>query len=187
MAIHPAQTVLLKTDEIVTVRSATPEDADSILELARVTHEDGEGAVSEADEFTSNADVFRRKITAATNHERKLVLVAARDDVIVGYLQFEAGMRRRLAHQGEFGLWVRPEWRSRGIGRVLLAALIAWAPTVGVERIGLTVISTASRALGLYESLGFREEGRRVRQIKFAPDQYADQIHMVRFIETDAV
>lgn len=58
------------------------------------------------------------------------------------------------------GVYVGPELRGRGVGRALLAALIAHARTVpGVERITLAVTATQPAAHALYRSLGFAPWG----------------------------
>jgi RimJ/RimL family protein N-acetyltransferase len=48
---------------------------------------------------------------------------------------------------------------------------------------GLAVFATNARAIGLYRKLGFVEEGRRPREVKFGADQYVDDILMYRFVK----
>jgi ribosomal-protein-alanine N-acetyltransferase len=55
--------------------------------------------------------------------------------------------------------------RGRGIGRALLEAGIGWAKDRGAEVVHLEVDERNTSALGLYESMGFEEWGRR-------PDYY---------------
>lgn len=54
-----------------------------------------------------------------------------------------------------------PEARGRGIGRTLLAHLIAEARVAGCEVVHLDVRADNEAALGLYASFGFTELGRR--------------------------
>lgn len=56
----------------------------------------------------------------------------------------------------EMSVWVAPEMRGRGIGRILLKALILEARKCGVSRISLSVES-GNFAKHLYRSLGFEE------------------------------
>ena len=51
-------------------------------------------------------------------------------------------------------------YRGLGIGRALMAATINAALACGITRIELTVRADNTRAIALYESLGFVAEGR---------------------------
>ncbi len=76
-----------------------------------------------------------------------------------------------------------PKVRSRGLGTLLLNRLIAWAKEVPqLEKINLRVISNNPRAMGLYRKLGFLEEGRRIREIKYSDGSYADEILMGKLL-----
>lgn len=55
--------------------------------------------------------------------------------------------------------------RGRGLGRALIASGIDWARERGARKVHLEVDERNTSALGLYESLGFEEFGRR-------PDYY---------------
>lgn len=55
-------------------------------------------------------------------------------------------------------LFVRPEFRSHGIGRVLAERLIGEAAEIGYTRMRLdTVPGRMDRAIAMYRELGFRE------------------------------
>ena len=58
------------------------------------------------------------------------------------------------------GMWVLPEWRGRGGGRMLMEAALEARPP-DVHKIELEVFPDNEAAIGLYRSLGFEEEGLR--------------------------
>ena len=76
---------------------------------------------------------------------------------VVGYLCFwEIGHEIHITN-----LAVHPVWRRRGVARRLLAAALAEGVARGVILAFLEVRPSNTRALALYESLGFQVIGRR--------------------------
>jgi putative acetyltransferase len=70
---------------------------------------------------------------------------------------------RTFAHVlGELTVAVHPDWQGRGVGRALFAALLSEVERnrPQVTRVELIARESNARAIGLYESLGFRREGR---------------------------
>ncbi len=58
------------------------------------------------------------------------------------------------------GMWVLPEWRGRGGGRLLAEAALESRPA-DVHKIELDVFTDNEAAIALYRSLGFEQEGLR--------------------------
>jgi len=53
-------------------------------------------------------------------------------------------------------LYVRPQFRESGVGRLLATAVINAAAKIGYQAMRLDTLSTMTAAIALYESLGFR-------------------------------
>lgn len=170
---------ILKDGRKIRIRSCNEADATGLITCAEAYLNDGDGQVWEAGELElteeREIDWIRQKLTAP----RELLLVAEHEGSIIGNLEFTGGNRRRLAHNGEFGMAVLDEWRSLGVGTALLESLIFWAKTHPViEKINLQVIATNQRAIQLYAKFGFKTEGRREREIKYGDGTYADCVLM---------
>ena len=63
-----------------------------------------------------------------------------------------------MAERGHVGLYdivVAPDLRGRGLGRRLVAGLLAWGARAGAGRAYLQVRETNAPAVALYRSLGF--------------------------------
>ena len=66
----------------------------------------------------------------------------------------------------------------------LLVALITWAEQHPVlEKVCLQVFATNTRAIALYTSLGFKEEGRQRRDVKLETGVYVDVFLMAKFVK----
>ncbi len=82
------------------------------------------------------------------------LLLADHDEEVAGI----ACMQRIREDTGEIKrMYVRPEFRRRGIGRSLLEGLLAAAREMGYSRVYLDSVRFMKEAHALYHSLGFRE------------------------------
>ena len=70
-----------------------------------------------------------------------------------------------------------------GIGRMLVNELLDWAEkNPFIEKVSLGVFSTNYRAISLYKSMGFKEEGRKIKEIRMNENEYIDDILMYKFV-----
>ncbi|MGE5297190.1 MAG: N-acetyltransferase family protein [Solirubrobacterales bacterium] len=110
---------------------------------------------------------------------KKLVLGAFDDDELAGVVGLSFEQREKARHKATlFGMYVRPQWRSRGIGRQLvLSALTHAHQRPGVKVIQLTVTEGNVPAVALYESCGFVRFGVEPMAIAVG-SKYLSKIHM---------
>jgi RimJ/RimL family protein N-acetyltransferase len=87
----------------------------------------------------------------------QFVALAAND--VVGWCDVIPKPRAVHAHSGVLGMGLLPEWRGQGHGRALIAATLDAARRFGLTRIELTVYADNVRAIALYRSVGFQQEG----------------------------
>ena len=185
MALIPLQKLRLKDGTEVVLRCAQESDASALLVAVGTIVADGEGMVSEPDEFSKTEEEEKAWIRSLNDHPRQLLLIAEVDGRIVGNIDFHNPKRRRLAHTGEFGMSVQPGWRNRGVGGALLRALIEWAHGVKeIEKISLKVRADNPRAIALYKKHGFVQCGFARDAMKLSDGTYVDDITMERFVRS---
>lgn len=108
-----------------------------------------------------------------------LNLVAVLDGEIVGNASMTRYSGRRL-HAAGIGMGVHDDYCGRGIGTVLLAAMIDSADNwLGIKRLELTVYTDNAPGLRLYEKFGFEKEGL-LRSYGFRAGSYVDAYTMAR-------
>jgi len=175
---------MVKSGEEIVVRSVLPEDTKVLHELTTEILREREFMITDPDEFQFTEEQEHAWLQQHHNDPGMISLLAFAQTTLVGYVHFACEGRRRRAHSGRFGIAVRREWRSKGVGLALLQALLDWAmDDPQVEKVWLEVFATNSRGIHLYEKLGFVEEGRLLKEIKVAPGHYIDLILMGRFVK----
>jgi RimJ/RimL family protein N-acetyltransferase len=110
-------------------------------------------------------------------------LVAEVDGNVVGQLDVRRSPRVAESHRVEFGITVGPEHRGLGVGRALMEAMEVWAREHGITKLMLHVFAHNERAQKLYESMGYRVEGRLRRHVRFPDGEEIDNLVMAKFLE----
>jgi len=91
-------------------------------------------------------------------------LVAEADGAMLGWAALSP-VSRRTAYRGvaEVSVYVADRARRRGVGRALLAALVAQADAAGLWTLQATIFAENAPSIRLHEAAGFRLVGRRER------------------------
>lgn len=141
---------------MINFREMLPEDAD---------------AVAEVEKKCFPVPWSRESFWREASNDNTLYLLILNDDEIIGYagtwISFEEAQITNVA--------VVPEYRGSGNGRALMEELIRRVKEKGVTAMTLEVRPSNTVALGLYESLGFKDCGRRP---KYYSDNGEDAIIM---------
>ena len=90
----------------------------------------------------------------------------------------QIGIRHVLGELHITTIAVKPEYRRRGYARALIGAALAAYPNA--SHVHLEVRPTNVEAIALYESLGFRETGRR-------PRYYGDEDALLMTLNLDEI
>lgn len=106
-------------------------------------------------------------------------LVAAADGTVLGYA-YAAPYRVRAAYRFsvEDSIYIAPEAKRQGLGRVLLEALMRRCAAAGYRQMVAVIGDSGNAAsIGLHESLGFRRIGL-LPAIGFKHDRWIDSVIM---------
>ena len=77
------------------------------------------------------------------------------------------------------GIYLVAEHASTVVGHELVRSARS---NPHVEKVELQVRSSNGRAIALYRSLGFVEEGRKTRRLKIGPNEYVDDVYMALWV-----
>lgn len=184
MAIIASRTIPLGTRRAV-IRSALGDDAEGTLALLKLASHETDHLVRAPDEMLIAAADERAFLDERRACPTDLFLVAEVDAVIVGIASLIGSDLRRLQHAAVLGVSVARAYWGAGLGRALVTELLAWADARGLVRVSLEVLETSTRAIQLYERLGFREEGR-LRAHRLQGGRLLDTLVMARVRELPA-
>lgn len=167
----------------VRVERAVVADAAAVHAIHRRVLAEGQWFVTEADELVEGLDGKVALIRDAWRAPGAAFLVARRGTTVLGWTYVAPGARRRTRHVGRIELMVDAPFRGQGVGRALLAGVVAHAEAGGVLRkLSLTVYAHNVRALALYRAMGFVEEGRRRAEYRFPDGSWRDDLLMARWL-----
>ncbi|MGD2041941.1 MAG: GNAT family N-acetyltransferase [Anaerolineae bacterium] len=101
---------------------------------------------------------WSKRLSSGANSSWDLPLVAEVDSEPVGLAWGRIeGSRPDVAYL--FQMWVAPDYRCQGAGRMLLETVIAWAQAHRTRYVELGVTLSNSPALRLYQRAGFEPAG----------------------------
>ena len=136
--------------EKVSIASGRPEDVPVILDLIR--------ALAEYERMTHEVVATEDDLRTWLFGPRPVaeVVLARAGDVVVGFALFFHNFSTFLGRPGLYleDLFVKPEWRGRGVGRQLLVHLAALAVERGCGRMEWSVLNWNEPAVGFYQRLG---------------------------------
>lgn len=140
-------------------------------------------SMTEPGEFQMSIAQEREWIQAMNENPNHFLRVAESRGNIVGMINLSNGHRRRIAHTAEFGMSVARPFRNQGIGRLLIQAMLDWAhENPQLEKISLKVHADNVRAIHLYQSLGFQQEGYLKKELKYGPNHYVDTLILAKWV-----
>lgn len=176
--------LVMKDGRTATIRPVRMSDAEQLAACNRAVIGAGTGMTRELSQCAhtpEEAEAHARELVDLAEPGAGIALVAVVGEEIGGAGVIRRQPRRRIKHVGHIGIGIAPAYQELGLGRALMVGLIDWAraqPNRAVTRVDLFVFADNARAIRLYESLGFVEEGRRRRAVRYEDGRETDDLIM---------
>ena len=156
------------------IRDANGDDAEVIAAI--YAHHVLNGTAS-YDMVPPPAEMFRAKIGQVASAGWPF-LVAEQDGSILAYA-YATQFRDRDAYRytAEDSIYVHPNWMGRGVGTVLLTALIDRCSAHGFRTIIAVIGGAEPSSIAIHAKLGFREVGR-LHGVGCKKERWLDSVYM---------
>ncbi len=168
-----AATARARTD--VEVRALTNDDVDALTAFFASVPE---GDRTFFKEDVSDPVVIAGWVAVADRHR----LIALVDGEVAGYVAVLKGIGWS-SHVGELRLVIAPEFRQRGIGRLLAQRAVVEALELGVVKLVVDVVAGQDRLFDMFTKLGFEQEGRLRRHVRSATGETHDLLVLSHFVD----
>lgn len=159
----------------VTIRAMEPADAAAVSALIG-----GEGVVAGTLQMPDMAVASRVELLQKIEPGTCRLVGEFEGRIVASAGLHLAGASMRRSHVRSLGIGIAEEWQGKGLGRLLIQRLFDWADNwANVLRIELVVHADNDRAMALYRSMGFIDEGRH-RAYAMKNGRFVDSICMAR-------
>ena len=154
------------------MRPMTPEDWPDVCEVYRLGIETGLATFEQRCPTYESWD---------ENHLHACRIVASDGNRIAGWAALSA-VSRRAVYRGvaELSIYLHPDYKGRGLGRLLLEQLISDSEDSGFWTLQATILAENAVSVALHGRCGFRTVGHRERIAQNSAGQWCDTILMER-------
>lgn len=143
----------------VIIRYSSWEDLDSLLVFANSLSKENTFVMMSGETITRNDEIsYLTEQLRGVEDDTRIHLVA----LVSGVLAANCGIyrkRMRSRHVGDVHISISKDFREEGIGTVLLETLKEEAKKMGLTLLTLTCFENNSRAIHVYEKVGFKKAG----------------------------
>ena len=165
----------------IKIRQVELGDEAELVQLFRAIYQESNFLLFEPGELNISVEEQAQLIEDQMGSESRVLFVADNGEGLIGFLGGTGGQANRNRHSIHIAMGVLEEYQGKGIGRQLLQTFINWASSNMFHRIELTVIEVNIKAKLLYESFGFKIEGKKVNSLK-VNGEYINEYYMAKII-----
>lgn len=174
-------TFQLKNGRACVMPQMTEDDAEELCALLPKMHSESDFLNYLPGEFGKTVEEEKEYIREHTTTPGSLAVVVKVDGRIVAVGGARSPEFKRMAHHAELGLVVLKEFWGLGIGRKIMETIIEWGRRRRLRKMYLKVYADNDRAINLYRSLGFVEEGHLRQDVRRGDGTYGDALIMAKY------
>jgi len=159
---------------MITLRDATATDMAAILPI----YNDAVVNTTAVFDYAPRSLEAQQGWFTAKQEQQLPVLLAVEGDAVLGFASY--GPFRpwpAYRHTVENAIYIAPERRGQGIGKLLLPALFARAQAAGMHAMIAGITADNAASLRLHAQLGFREAGR-LTEVGWKFERWLDLVFM---------
>lgn len=173
--------IKLKDGQTGILRSPREEDVEMLLELVRLTAKETDFLLRCPEECNMTTEQELDWIRKAQVSEDQCVIVCEVNGILAGNCEVRFNRRRKTSHRGSIGIALRKEYWGLGIGTAMFEELICIArKREGTLQLELEFVEGNTRALALYEKMGFCVAGYKPNAIRSKDGKLLKEYFMVR-------
>ena len=162
---------------MIEYRPVRLEDAGKLLAFKKQIYDESPFLSRSSEEYAVDIKGEQASIETILATENALTYLAIENDEIVGCLNIRPYGLSRQKHAASIGVSVKKDYWAQGIGRALMKKAISFFEASALHRLELTVVKDNVRAVDLYKSLGFKEEGL-LKDLQQVDGEYYDVVAM---------
>jgi RimJ/RimL family protein N-acetyltransferase len=170
--------ITLNNNLEVTIRKATIEDAQNMIDFYNVVGGETDFLSFGANEFKRDLREYEDYITATSKEQNSTMLLALIDSEIISIATINSSQKERTKHVGTLGIVISKKYTGLGLGKTLMNDLIEWTKQNEVtKKISLVTNENNAVAIELYKKLGFEVEGL-LKKDNFIRGSYSNTVVM---------
>jgi len=155
------KSITLKSGLQLEIRIPTVADAQPVLDFIDIISHESDNLTFGPGEFGITLEQEKNYFSHLKDDKDNIFVICLIDGEIVCVANISTGKRKRMRHAGEIQISIQKKYWNQGIGRTVLYELIKWGKDIRkLRKIDLQVREDNNSAIHLYNSLGFKEEGR---------------------------
>jgi RimJ/RimL family protein N-acetyltransferase len=163
------------------IRRLNPSDTEYYRTLRLAALRESPSSFNSSYEEESEAPIEAIAAYLVPDHARA-TFGAFSDAELVGMVRIGRESLRKIHHKANLrSMYVAPAHRGKGAAKRLMGQALAFAASMGVRQVNLTVTAGNVAAMALYESQGFKPYGVE-RGSLLVDGTYHDEIHMARML-----
>ena len=168
----------------VIIREATEEDGDALFNLyLEALREHPDAFAADHRQTAGDRLIWVRRLRRNLEEGTGTICLAAHGETFVGMSGVYRRSLARMRHVATiWGMYVRPTWRSQGLGSRLFQANGEWAQENDVHMVRLAVVAGNTAAIRCYAENGFIVYGVEPEALRHG-DEYYDELLMARRLD----